>query len=72
MDKLKLEYIDLYIIHAQFSKDNRLEQWRALCELRKMRKAKSIGVCNYKKSHIEQVKAEGLPLPDAKSIVLHA
>ena len=71
MEKLKLDYIDLYLIHAPFSKDNRLEQWKALSELRQVGKAKSIGVCNYNKSQIEQIKAAGLPLPDANQIELH-
>jgi 2,5-diketo-D-gluconate reductase A len=71
LDKLKLDYIDLYLIHAPFSKDYRLEQWRALSELQQLGKAKSIGVCNYNKSHIEQIKAAGLPLPDVNQIELH-
>ena len=55
LEKLKLDYIDLYLIHAPFSKDNRLEQWRALSELQKLGKAKSIGVCNYNEVHIEEI-----------------
>tara|TARA_B100001123_G_scaffold76817_1_gene86812 strand:- start:676 stop:1587 length:912 start_codon:yes stop_codon:yes gene_type:complete len=71
LEKLKLDYVDLYLIHAPFSKVNRLEQWKALSELHQTEKAKSIGVSNYNKSHINQIKSAGLPLPDANQIELH-
>ena len=32
LERLNLDYLDCYLIHAPFCKDLRLEQWRALCE----------------------------------------
>jgi 2,5-diketo-D-gluconate reductase A len=71
LDKLQLDYVDLYLIHAPFPKKQRLEQWRALVELQRLDKAKAIGVSNFNEAHIEEIKTAGLPLPDANQIELH-
>ena len=71
LDKLQLDYVDLYLIHAPFPKKQRLEQWRALVELQRLDKAKAIGVSNFNETHIEEIKTAGLPLPDANQIELH-
>ena len=69
--KLQLDYVDLYLIHAPFPQTQRLEQWKALVELQRQGKVRAIGVSNFNKTHIEEIKAAGLPLPDANQIELH-
>ena len=68
---LKLDYVDLYLIHAPFEKEQRLAQWRALVELKKQGKTRSIGVSNFNIHHLEEFKAAGLPQPEANQIELH-
>jgi 2,5-diketo-D-gluconate reductase A len=63
--------VDLYLIHAPFGHQQRVEQWRALIELRRQGKARAIGVSNFSEAHIEEIKADGLLLPDANQIELH-
>ena len=41
---LQVDEIDLYLIHNPFAKENRLEQWEAMIELKKHGKVKNIGV----------------------------
>ena len=41
------------------------------CELREQGKARAIGVSNFSQVHIEELRAAGLPLPDANQIELH-
>jgi 2,5-diketo-D-gluconate reductase A len=71
LSKLKLDYVDLYLIHAPFAGPQRLEQWQALIDLQQQGKIKSIGVSNFNQAHIEELKAVGLPLPAANQIELH-
>lgn len=71
LDRLGLDYVDLYLIHAPYGGDMRLEQWRALLEIQKAGKARSIGVSNFNQLHLDEIKAAGLPLPDANQIELH-
>ena len=63
--------MDLYLIHAPYRREQRLEQWRGLVELRRLGKARAIGVSNFSKAHINEIKAAGLPVPDANQIELH-
>ena len=36
LGRLGFDYVDLYLIHAPLAREQRLEQWRALVELRQM------------------------------------
>ncbi|AKS32676.1 aldo/keto reductase family protein [Mycolicibacterium goodii] len=71
LDKLGLDYVDLYLIHAPFDPEQRLAQWHGLVELRDSGKARAIGVSNYDVRHIEELATAGLPAPDANQIELH-
>lgn len=71
LSNLKLDYVDLYLIHAPLAQKQRLEQWRALVALRQMGKVRTIGVSNYNVAHIEEIKSARLPLPNANQIELH-
>jgi 2,5-diketo-D-gluconate reductase A len=68
---LGLDHVDLYLIHAPFGAENRVEQWRALGELRESGKVRAIGVSNFTQAHIEELTNAGLAVPDANQIELH-
>ena len=56
LEKLKLDYVDLYLIHAPFyanSDEDFQKAWRAMEQVKESGKAKSIGVSNYMKPHLE-------------------
>ena len=69
--RLGLEYVDLYLIHAPYERDQRLAQWRGLVELQQQGKARAIGVSNFDVAHLEELKAAGLPTPAANQLELH-
>lgn len=54
LERLGLEYIDLYLIHWPVQ-GLRLDSWRALEELYEEGKCKSIGVSNYMEWHLEEL-----------------
>ncbi|KAK3256165.1 hypothetical protein CYMTET_34686 [Cymbomonas tetramitiformis] len=70
LKKLRLEYIDLYLIHCPNDKRNRLDQWRALEDLQKAGKARSIGVSNYGAHHLEELKSASRTVPCINQIEL--
>ncbi|KAG2188770.1 hypothetical protein INT44_003909 [Umbelopsis vinacea] len=55
--KLGLDYVDLYLIHSSpgTGKQLRSESWKALEELKKEGKVRSIGVSNYGVHHMKEV-----------------
>ena len=69
--RLGLDYVDLYLIHAPYGGEKRLEQWRALLELQADGKARAIGVSNFNETHLDEIGSAGLPMPDANQIELH-
>jgi 2,5-diketo-D-gluconate reductase A len=71
LEKLGVEYVDLYLIHVPVDQRSRLQHWKALVELQRLGKAKSIGVSNFTQAHIEELVAAGYPLPAANQIELH-
>ncbi len=71
LGRLGLDYVDLYLIHAPYGGERRLDQWRALLELQAAGKARSVGVSNFNETHLDEIGAAGLPMPDANQIELH-
>lgn len=71
LSRLGLDYVDLYLIHAPYGGDMRLEQWRALLELQASGKTRAVGVSNFNENHLNEITAAGLAMPDANQIELH-
>lgn len=53
LKKLGLDYLDLYLIH--WPSDHYVETWKAMEDLQKSGKIKSIGVSNFKEHHLEDL-----------------
>jgi diketogulonate reductase-like aldo/keto reductase len=65
--RLKLDYIDLYLIHWP-ERGRRLDSWRALVELRRQGKCRSIGVSNYTIAHLEELMAHSEVHPSVNQV----
>ena len=70
LKELQVDYVDLYLIHAPLA-SLRLEQWRALIELKKQGLAKHIGVSNYNEETINEILDAGLEKPEINQIEFH-
>ena len=70
LERLGLDYVDLYLIHAPFDRNQRLAQWRGLLELKRQGKARAIGVSNFSIQHLQELKDAGLPMPAANQLEL--
>lgn len=71
LERLGLDHVDLYLIHAPYAPEQRLAQWEGLVALKERGLAKSVGVSNFTGAHIDHLVAHGLPRPDANQIELH-
>lgn len=70
LKQLQLDYVDLYLIHAPLAA-LRLDQWRALVELKKIGLTRHIGVSNYNEESINEIIDAGLPKPEANQVEFH-
>lgn len=70
LQTLKLDYVDLYLIHAPFSAF-RLEQWQALVDLKEKGLTRHIGVSNYNQERINEIIDAGLPVPEVNQVEFH-
>src|SRR5690606_774277 len=72
LEKLGLDYVDLYLIHWPTpAKDNYVEAWLALEEIKAKGWSKSIGVSNFLEDHLRRVVAESSTVPAVNQIELH-
>src|SRR5690606_27987692 len=72
LEKLGLDYVDLYLIHWPVPKNGLyVEAWETMIQLRDEGRAKSIGVCNFNISHLQKLLDETGVLPVVNQIELH-
>ena len=72
LERLGLEYVDLYLIHWPSPKRDRyVEAWKALEQIRESGRARSIGVSNFLVPHLERLLAETDVVPAVDQIELH-
>jgi diketogulonate reductase-like aldo/keto reductase len=72
MARLKLDYVDLYLIHWPAPRRNAyVESWRALIRLRKEGRARSIGVSNFNADEIQRLVEEMGVAPVLNQVELH-
>lgn len=72
MEKLKLDYVDLYLIHWPCpAKDLYVETFKAFIRLRDEGRIKSIGVSNFQPKHLDKLIAETGVVPVVNQIELH-
>eukprot|EP00435_Cladocopium_sp_Y103_P030135 s242_g7.t1 len=72
LKKLKVDYLDLYLIHSPNTGRRRIvETWDALIHMQKQGKIRSIGVSNFGVQHLEALKEHGRPMPTVNQIEMH-
>jgi len=72
LQKLGLDYVDLYLIHWPTPKrDKYLESWLALEQIQAAGKTRSIGVSNFQPDHLERVVAGSGTVPAVNQVELH-
>src|ERR1041384_2684753 len=72
LEKLGLDYVDLYLIHwPRPDLDRYLESWLALEQLRDDNKTRSIGVSTFHPAHLEKIVAGSSPTPAVDQLELH-
>jgi len=72
LERLGLEYVDLYLIHwPGYDEQKRVDSWRALVDARKQGKTKSIGVSNYMIEHLKELFDSSAVLPAVNQIQFH-
>ena len=72
LDKLGLDYLDLYLIHWPApATDGYLESWRALEKLLQDGRVRAIGVSNFLPEHLEKLVGLGGTVPAVNQVELH-
>lgn len=72
LEKLGLDYVDLYLIHwPRPDLDRYVDTWLTLERLRDEGKARSIGVSNFHRPHLERIIAESSTVPAVNQVELH-
>ncbi|SDN97815.1 aldo/keto reductase [Alkalicoccus daliensis] len=72
MEKLGLDYLDLYLIHWPLpSKGKFVETWKALEKLYKDGRVRAIGVSNFKAHHLEEIISHCEIVPMVNQVEYH-
>ncbi|GLC89617.1 aldo/keto reductase [Lysinibacillus piscis] len=70
LEKLGLDYIDLYLIHWP-GKNKYAESWKALEDLYEQGKIKAIGVCNFTIAHLQDLLTFARVIPVINQVEFH-
>ncbi|KAI0932437.1 hypothetical protein AcW2_001068 [Taiwanofungus camphoratus] len=71
LQRFGFDYLDLYLIHSPLSgKEERLATWKALLDVQKTGKLRTVGVSNYGVKHLEEIREAGLATPAVNQVEL--
>lgn len=72
LERLGLDFVDLYLIHWPSPKHGKhVETWQTMVELRETGKARSVGVSNFLEHHLDDIAAASDVSPVVNQIELH-
>ena len=72
LERLGLDYVDLYLIHWPVpSRDRFVETWRAFADMQAQGLARSIGVSNFQPAHLRRIVDETGVTPALNQVELH-
>jgi len=72
LDKLELDYVDLYLIHWPLPEvDKYVDTWKAFIELQQEGLTRSIGVSNFQAAHLARIVEETGVAPSINQVELH-
>ncbi|MEV0947562.1 aldo/keto reductase [Rhodococcus sp. NPDC049939] len=72
LDRLGLDYVDLYMLHWPLQDNDRiLHTWDAFEAIAESGRAKAIGVCNFEPHHLQLLLDHGRTLPVIDQVELH-
>ena len=72
LERLGLDYVDLYLIHWPAPKQDRyVDSWRALIALRDEGRARSVGVSNFGAEHLKRIVDATGVIPVLNQVELH-
>ncbi|MDP9418364.1 MAG: aldo/keto reductase [Actinomycetota bacterium] len=72
LNRLGLEYVDLYLIHWPVpARDRYVDTWRALEKVAADGRSRAIGVSNFKRAHLQRLFDETDVVPAVNQIELH-
>jgi 2,5-diketo-D-gluconate reductase A len=72
MERLGLEYLDLYLVHWPLPMlDRYVDTWRAMIKLREAGRVKSIGVSNFTEQHLQRIIVETGVVPAVNQVEMH-
>ena len=78
LDKLRLEYLDMYLIHwpvargsEETYREKNIATWQAFEELKARGKVRHIGVCNFLERHLLHFTENGMTCPEVDQLEIH-
>jgi 2,5-diketo-D-gluconate reductase A len=72
LDRLELDFVDLYLIHWPVPKHDRyVDTWRTFIDLRREGLVRSIGVSNFQPAHLRRIVDETGVTPAVNQVELH-
>jgi 2,5-diketo-D-gluconate reductase A len=72
LDRLEMDFADLYLIHWPVpSRDRYVETWKAFIDAREEGLVRSIGVSNFQRTHVERLIEETGATPSVNQVELH-